>query len=119
MHLTNVKSNLSSKQVQVLGCLFQKIGVCVLVQVGKHLAICPFCEQPDAAIRGPGNDAHTAPFTAELHDVQNIKGCFVAQHAQRDALHVAADEFKTQLPATLYKGYLIWRGTLQNLMPAE
>ena len=101
--------------MQVPGSLVQELLVGVLVEGSQHLAVCPLGIQADSAVRAAGNHAHAAPLTAELHHVQNVKSGFVAQHAQRDALHGAAQELKAQLAAALHQSYLIRRGSLHSM----
>ncbi len=101
--------------MQVPGSLVQEFLVGVLIEGGQHFAVCPLGKQADGAVRAAGNHAHAAPLTAELHHVQNVKGGFVAQHAQRDALHGAAQELKAQLAAALHQSYLIRRGSLHGM----
>ena len=98
--------------MQVPGSLVQELLVGVLVEGGQHLAVCPLGIQADGAVRAAGNHAHAAPLTAELHHVQNIKGGFMAQNAQRDTLHGAAQELKAELAAALHESYLIRRRSL-------
>ncbi|KAA6427579.1 MAG: hypothetical protein FRX49_02242 [Trebouxia sp. A1-2] len=74
----------------------------------------PDADDADGAVRAAGNHAHAAPLTAELHHVQNVKGGFMAQHAQRDALHGAAQKLKTKLAAALHESYLIRRRSLHG-----
>ena len=94
--------HLSSKEVQIPCSLLQKLSVCVLVHDGQHLAVSTLGKEANGAIWAAGNDTHAASLAAELHHVQNLKGGLMAQHAERDTLHAAAEEFKPQLAAALY-----------------
>lgn len=108
------KAHLGSEEMQVPFSLLQELWVSVPVDNGQHLAVSALGKEADTAIWGAGNDAHAAPLTAELHDVQHVIGGLVAQHPQGHARHVTAHKLKAQLAATFNKSHLIWRGTLQQ-----
>lgn len=93
---------LGSKEMQIRCSLLQELSVSVLVHNGQHFAVSALGKEADGAVGAAGNDTHAPSLAAELHHVQNLKGGLMAQHAQRDALIAAAEEFKTQLAAALY-----------------